>query len=384
MARGASIDAAANSKGLIGLLGKLHSIQIGGDTGGGHKIKKADLIYIIRNLATLVQNGVALPKALSTIANEKSLQKYADLLETIRRKVAAGEAFSKTLSQFPATFNTVLVNHVRVGERSGTLPSTLVQITEQLENADNLKRTVIKKLSYPIMLTVAGIVAVTFMLLFVVPIFEETYATSKVPLPLITRFMIASGAFLASHGWWLTLLGVGAIFTVRYLRKNPEYAFRMDGMLLRLPLFGPWLRDMAVLQFMEVLGNMLEGGFTMVDALRVSGGSVSNHAVKRSVDDLQTAVTRGERFSRELNRHSELFPPVVSQLIIVGEQTGTVPQATVDVRKHLRREIERTTNMLVGTIEPILTISLAGMIGCILLAIYLPMFDMIGAMNPSH
>jgi len=384
MAKATTTNVKSSGAGLIGILTKLHSVQIGGGQAGGNKIKKADLIYIIRNLATLVDNGVALPKALATLANEKSLRKYADLLETIRRKVAAGEAFSKTLSQFPATFNTVLINHIRVGERSGTLPATLIQITEQLENADNLKRTVVKKLAYPIMLTVAGIVSVTFMLLFVVPIFEETYSTSKVELPFVTRFMIAAGAFLAGHGWWLFLLGVGSVFGVRYLRKNPEYAYQMDRTLLRLPVFGHWLRDMAVLQFMEVLGNMLEAGFTMVDALRISGGSVSNYAVKRSVDELQSAVTRGERFSRELDRHSELFPPVVSQLIIVGEQTGTVPKATADVRQHLRREIERTTNVLVGTIEPILTISLAGMIGCILLAIYLPMFDMIGAMNPGH
>jgi len=243
---------------------------------------------------------------------------------------------------------------------------------------------VVKKLAYPIMLTVVGILAVTFMLLFVVPIFEETYATSGVPLPFITRFMIGAGAILASQGWWMALLIIGTVFGIRYARKNPEYAFKMDQLLLKIPLFGHWLRDMAVLQFMEVLGNMLEAGFTMVDALRISGGSVGNHAVKRSVEELQMAVTRGERFSRELERHSELFPPVVSQLVIVGEQTGTVPKATSDVRKHLRREIDRTTDLLVGTIEPILTVSLACMIGCILLAIYLPMFDMIGAMNPGH
>lgn len=384
MARSATVNAKSSNGGLLALLGKLHSIQIGGNSSGGQKIKQADLIYILRNLTTLVDNGVALPKALATLANEKSLQKYSELLETIRRKVAAGEAFSKALAQFPATFSELLINHIRIGERSGSLPMTLSQITDQLENSNNLKRTVVKKLAYPIMLTVAGIAAVTFMLLFVVPIFEETYATSKVALPFVTRFMIGAGAFLATHGWWIFLLGAAAVVTVRYLRKKPDFAFKMDRLLLQMPVFGHWLRDMAVLQFMEVLGDMLGAGFTMVDALRISGGSISNHAVKRSVEELQSAVTRGERFSRELDRHAELFPPVVSQLIIVGEQTGTVPKATMDVRKHLRREIERTTNVLVGTIEPVLTIALASMIGGILLAIYLPMFDMIGAMNPGH
>ncbi|REJ68999.1 MAG: type II secretion system F family protein [Planctomycetota bacterium] len=383
MAQSAPAQARSKPANKIGVLAKLHSIQIGGGKAGS-RINKADLIYIIRNLATLVANGVALPKALHTLSHERSLQKYADMLDTIRRKVAAGESFSKTLALFPETFSSLLINHVRVGERAGTLPSTLVQITEQLETSDNLKRAIVKKLAYPIMLTVVGTLAVTFMLLFVVPIFEETYAETGVPLPLVTRFMIGSGAFLATHGWWLFLLGLGIVFGVRYARRNPDYAYLMDRQLLHLPLFGDWLRDIAVLQFMEVLGNMLEAGFTMVDALRISAGSVGNYAVKRSVEELQSAVTRGERFSRELERHGELFPPVVSQLVIVGEQTGTVPKATADVRQHLKREIERKTSLLVGTIEPILTIGLASMIGCILLAIYLPMFDMIGAMNPGH
>jgi len=150
---------------------------------------------------------------------------------------------------------------------------------------------------------------------------------------------------------------------------------------LRWPLFGNFFRDLAVLQFMDVLGNLLESGYTVVEALGGSVDAISNRAVRKSVAELQSAVTRGERFSRELDRQGDLFPPVVSQLVIVGEKTGNLAKASNFIREHLRREIERTTNILVGTIEPILTIGMACMIGMILLAIYLPMFDMIGAMN---
>jgi type IV pilus assembly protein PilC len=155
----------------------------------------------------------------------------------------------------------------------------------------------------------------------------------------------------------------------------------MDRAILHMPLLGHWFRDLAVLQFMDVLGILLDSGYTVVEALGSSADAISNMAVKKSVQGLRDAVTRGERFSRELDKQGDLFPPVVSQLVIIGEKTGNLAKSTAFIRVHLRREIERTTNILVGTIEPILTIGMACVIGGILLAIYLPMFDMISAMN---
>jgi len=373
----------AAAKPSLGLFARLHSIKIGGSNASqATKIKRRDLSYIIRNLATLVGNGLSLPKALGTIARERSLRKYASQLEVIRRRVETGESFSSALAQFPETFTEVMINQIHVGERAGTLAATLLRLTEQLDSADNLKARVLKKLSYPIVLVVVGGLAVTFMLLFVIPVFEKTYAGSGVPLPMITQVMIYGGDFLSSYGIVLVFLAVAGAIGYRYARNNPIAARKMDAWLLRTPVVGDWFRDMAVLQFMEVLGNLLEAGFTVADALRVSAGSVTNRAVRHSVGELHSAVVRGERFSLELDRHDELFPPIVNQLVIVGEKTGTLAKATAEIRNHLQRQIERTTNVMVGTIEPVLTISLAAMIGCILLAIYLPMFDMIGAMNP--
>ncbi len=134
-----------------------------------------------------------------------------------------------------------------------------------------------------------------------------------------------------------------------------------------------------MLQFIEVFGNLIESGFTVVEALRVSVKVVRNRVMRQGIEALQAAVNRGERFSRELDRHADLFPPVVTQLIVIGEQTGNLRSVTSHIRDHLRREIDRYTVALVGTLEPVLTISLAATIAFILLAIYLPMFDMIGA-----
>lgn len=345
------------------------------------KIRRRELTFLLRNLSTLVDNGLPLAKTLATLAEERSLRKYASFLDELRRQVESGATFSSALAAHPATFSPVVVNQVRVGERAGTLAATLDRIAAQLEGADKIRSQAIRKLAYPAVLMVAGALSVSFMLLFVIPVFQQTYDEAGVPLPWITRFLISAAEVAKVYGWIAPVAIVAAVVAFKQLRKNPQTGVRVDGAILQLPLFGEWLRNICVLQFMEVLGNLLESGFTVVEALSVSSGALGNQAVRKSVEGLQLAVTRGERFSRELDKLGELFPPVVSQLIVVGEKTGNLTKTTAHIREHLRREIERQTALLVGVLEPVLTISLAVMIGTILLAIYLPMFDMIGAMN---
>ena len=261
------------------------------------------------------------------------------------------------------------------------MAGALTRIADQLEKANRVRSQVIRRLSYPAVLVVAGAMAVTFMLGFVIPVFEEIYAESHVPLPGVTQTLIVAGHWTVNYGWIVPLVGLGLAAGIKQYRSSPTSAARMDGVMLRVPLLGDWLRNLAVLQFMDVFGDLLASGFKVVEALDISSRSVGNRAIRQSVEDLQTAVTRGERFGRELDQLGDLFPPVVSQLIAVGEQTGTMAKAASEIRKHLEKEIERQTNIMVGTIEPVLTVILAGSIAVILLAIYLPMFDMIGTVG---
>jgi type IV pilus assembly protein PilC len=337
------------------------------------------LSYVLRNLATLLNTGASLTRSLSTLAQERSLRSYAALLETVRHRLESGDTFSNSLAAFPDTFDEVLVNQIKAGERAGTLAGTLDQISKQMEQRDNVRSQVLRKLSYPIVLVVAGSIAVTFLLVFVVPLFQKTYDEIGIPLPLVTRLLLAIGNLVVSYGWIALITVIAVPFVLRRLRDNPAAAVKMDQAMFRLPVFGHWLRSIAVLQFIEVFGNLIESGFTVVEALRVSIKVVRNRVMRQGIESLQAAVNRGERFSRELDRHAELFPPVVTQLIVIGEQTGNLRSVTSHIRDHLRREIDRYTATLVGTLEPVLTISLAATIAFILLAIYLPMFDMIGA-----
>jgi type IV pilus assembly protein PilC len=345
------------------------------------KLKDRDLVFILRNLATLTSSGVSLPKALGTLAEEKALEKHRDMLQSIRRHLENGESFSTALSHYGATFDNVMVSQIKVGEHSGTLNETLTTIARHREDSNRLRSEITKKLAYPALLVLMGSVVITFLLTYVIPVFKDTYDKAKVPLPFITKLLITVGELAKGYGLFVLAAVAITVLVIRQLRKRPEIASKMDAKLLDLPVLGNWLRDISVLQLMEVLGSLMDAGYNIAEALGEAGQAVGNRAIRQSVRDLQSAIHRGEKFSRELERHGDMFPPIVSQLVIVGEQTGALAKATGHIRDHLQREIERKTNLFVGTIEPTLTISLAAAVAAILMAIYLPMFDMVNTIK---
>lgn len=346
-----------------------------------NSLKPHELTFLLSNLSTLVGNGVPLPKALATLAKEDSLARHRDMLEALRSKVESGMAFSTAMSQFPHLADKLTVNQVRLGERSGTLADTLQKLSSSRNKTAELRKDIVKKLSYPGLLIVVGSGLITFLLIYVVPVFQETYDSAGVPLPFITELLISVGTFVKQFGWMIVAAVLLSVVAIKHLRKQEDFALRMDRLLLKMPLFGNMLRDMAVLQLMEVLQNLMEAGYTLAEALCETADSVGNQFVRKGVRQLQSAVQRGERFSRELERHEEMFPPIVNQLVIIGESTGQLTRATNDICDYLRKEIERKTSLIVGALEPILTISLAAAIAVVLLAIYLPMFDMVGTVS---
>jgi len=345
------------------------------------KLKDRDLVFLLRNLATLTESGVSLPKALGTLAQERALEKHREMLTSIRQHLENGVSFHAALGKYQDQFGTVMINQIKVGEHAGTLAETLTTIARHRDEGFRLRSEIIRKMAYPILLVVMGSAVIMFLLTYVIPVFEETYTNARVPLPFITQLLIHVGDITKSYGWMLLVIGATILLGLPQVRRRPDLAHKMDAAILRLPMLGNWLRDVSVMQFMEVLGSLMEAGYTLAEALGEAAQAVDNRVIRQSARDLQGAIRRGERFSREIERHGETFPPIVSQLVIVGEQTGTLTRATSHIRDYLHREVERKTNIFVGTIEPVLTISLAAAIAAILLAIYLPMFDMVNTIK---
>jgi type II secretory pathway component PulF len=342
-------------------------------------LRSHELTFVLRNVATLVGNGVPLPRALATLAQEDTLARHRDILNAIRRKVETGTPFSTALAECPGVCDRLTAAQIKIGERAGTLAETLNHLAQHRDKSRELRQQIVKKLAYPGMLVVLGSGLITFLLLYVVPVFEQTYAEAHVALPFVTQLLIGAGAVVKNYFAIVAVAAIALLLAMLQVRKNDHVAARMDAALLRAPMCGRWLRDIAVLQLMDALNNLMSAGFTLAEALRQTADSVNNRAVRRGVRSLQSAVERGERFSRELERLNDLFPPIVNQLVVVGESTGQLTKATADICDHLRREIERKVGLMVGALEPALTISLAAAIAMILLAIYLPMFDMVNA-----
>jgi len=326
-------------------------------------------------------NGISIPQALDTICKESSFSKYRKILRTLSDTIKSGSSLSNGMKKFPASFPSLMIHQVRIGEQAGTLQQTLKQIVRQLEDGSKIRSFIIKKMTYPALLVVAGIGSVTFMLTSVIPTFQKMYEENGAVLPWITQFLINISESLQSNAVLIVTSLIGIAVTATIAMKYPTSRRLIDEWILRIPLLGKWFRNLSILQFMETLSNLLDSGFNLVDALQPASKAVGNRYLRRKLQNLHGAIRRGEKFSVAMQREKDLFPPVVNQLVVVGEKTGQLPDITAEIREHLKEEVQTKTSAMLGTIEPILTSGLAFAIGGILLAVYLPMFDMIGSAN---
>ena len=368
--------------GLIGFLRKLNSIEIGPKRKGDPtKIKMAPLADLLRMLLMLQENGLSIPKALTSLAADRSSVKYRSVLNRLRMTIEAGGSLSRGMEHYPRTFTPMQVQQIRIGEKSGSLNKALARVCEQMERQVALRKRIIKKVSYPALILLAGIGLMVFMCVVVVPEFEIVFSSSGVALPVVTRMVTAASRMVMSYGW--LSLPIGLAFTGAWIaaRSRPKVSRKLDNCLLKIPLAGPWLRDAAVLQFAEGISSMVECGYTPVDAIGVAAECVRNREVRAAVEHVSRNVQRGEKLSDELSKYDRFFPATLCQLVGVGEQSGDFPKAMRGTCEHLRERLETRMDATVGMLEPALTIGLAIMIGTMVLSIYTPMFHMFEVME---
>ncbi len=324
----------------------------------------------------LLENGLSLPKSLSSLAADRSSRKYRHVLLKLRMTIEAGDLLSTAMERYPRTFNKMQVQQIRIGERSGSLEKALARVCEQMERKVALKKRIVKKVSYPILISIAGAGLMIFMCVVVVPEFETVYSSSGVDLPTVTRVVTAISRTVLNY-YWTVIPVVGCIATIWwFMRSRPSLSRKMDNAFLYIPMVGPWLRDIAVLQFAEGVSSMVECGYTPVDAVQVAVDCIGNREVKAAGERIRRSVQRGEKLSSELTKNERFFPPTLCQLIAVGEQSGNFPKAMRGTCEHLRERLETRIDASVGLLEPMLTIGLAIAIGGIVLSIYTPMFHM--------
>lgn len=346
-----------------------------------YRLPGRDLASMFSMLCTLLDNGMPLQKALTALATDPSLKKHAPLLKRIANRMVEGTSFHAAIGAFQTAFPPSVVQQVKLGEHSGNLSSALKRISNQVEGWLKIRSSLVQKLSYPMLVIVAGSGLMTFMLTVVVPQFETIYSESKVDLPWVTSVVTGLSRAIG-HYLWLAIFPIIAIIVgIIRIRTNANSRRTFDRVLTMLPLVGSFFRDISVLQFLRSVHALSEAGFVPIDAISQACYTVSNRHVRSQLERLSMVLVHGTKLSVAMNELEHLIPSSVRQLIMVGEHSGNITKACEGSCEFIENRLSRRISGMMGAIEPILTVGLATCIGWVVLAMYMPMFKMFDVLD---
>ena len=300
-------------------------------------------------------------------------KKLAEVLIEVRNNVETGNPLSTSLAQHPDVFPPLMVNMVRAGEVGGFLDGVLLQIAENYEAEVKLKSKVKSAMTYPVVVFVMAILAVTGMLLFIVPVFAKMFEGLGAELPLPTRILVRLSEIL-KMGFPFLIVGFIAFVVVwRKVKRKDRVVNVIDPIKLKMPVFGPLIQKIALSRFTRNFGTMLHAGVPILQSLDIVADTSGNVVVARAVRDVQESVRRGETLTAPLAQHA-VFPPMVVQMMSVGEDTGALDEMLHKISEFYDQEVEATTEALTSLIEPLMIAFLGGIIGAMIVAMYMPIF----------
>jgi type IV pilus assembly protein PilC len=343
---------------------------------GMNRVKLKDLAIFSRQFATMINSGLPLIRALTILVDQTENKKLAETIELVRADVEAGSDLSTAMSKHPKIFSKLIVSMIRAGEASGTLDTVLLRIAAMIEADVRLRSKIKSAMTYPIIVFVFAVVLSGVMLVFIVPVFADMFADLGGELPLLTRVLVNLSNFVASWAGVITFIVVpaGLWFAYKRVRATEKGRFTLDVMKLKVPVFGPLFHKIAMSRFARNLSTLLASGVPILQALEITADTVNNGPVGAAVKDVQDSVREGQSIARPLANH-EVFPPMVVQMIAVGEETGNVDGMLDKVADFYDTEIEATTESLTAMMEPLMIGVIGGIVGGMVIALYLPMFQ---------
>ncbi|BDO42326.1 type II secretion system F family protein [Cellulomonas sp. NTE-D12] len=341
---------------------------------GGKKVKLKDLSVMARQLATMINSGLSLLRALSILAEQTESAALSKILAQVRSDVETGVAFSVALGKHPDVFPPLMVNMVRAGEVGGFLDEVLLSIAANFEKDVQLRSKIRSAMTYPVVVFVVAILAMVGMLLFIVPIFAKMYAGLGANLPFLTRLlMVMSNGLKWTIGPVIIAIVAFAFWWKRH-KNDDAVRERVDPWKLKVPVFGLLARKIAVSRFTRNFGTMIHAGVPILQALDIVGETSGNIVVEHAAKAVQESVRRGESLAGPLAQHP-VFPPMVVQMISVGEDTGALDTMLAKVADFYDSEVEAMTEQLTSLIEPIMIVGVGGIIGFIVIGMYMPIFQ---------
>lgn len=343
----------------------------------GARVNDKDLVVFTRQFATMIGAGLPLVQALEILSKQTENKGFANIIGEVKNDVEGGSTFADALRKYPRVYSDLYTNMVAAGEAGGILDTILVRLATYIEKAQSLKRKVKGAMVYPSVVITVAILCIVIIMVFVVPTFSKMFKQLGGDLPAPTQLVITMSQFLAGTGGLVLLASVIAfiVFIIQFRRTETGKKV-IDRILLRLPIVGILLRKVAVAKFTRTLGTLISSGVPILDGLNITARTAGNKVVEKSVLEVRQGVSEGQTIAEPLS-NSKVFPPMVTQMIAVGESTGALDNMLDKIADFYDDEVDIAVANLTSMIEPILMVFLGGTVGFIVVAMYLPIFKLI-------
>jgi type IV pilus assembly protein PilC len=340
-----------------------------------------ELVIFTRQFATMIDAGLPLVQCLEILADQQPNPTFKEVLKAVKADVEQGGTFADSLRKHPKPFDELYVNLVAAGEVGGILDTILNRLSIYLEKADALKRKVKGAMVYPITILVVAFGVMTLLLVKVIPVFEKMFKDFGGQLPGPTQAVLNLSHFMQDWIVWILLAVVGVVVAfVQARRRLPNFRYRTDAIFLKLPLFGPLLKKVAVARFSRTLGTMISSGVPILDALDICARTAGNKVIELALQKTKAAISEGKTIAEPLNA-ARVFPGMVVQMVAVGEQTGAMDAMLSKIADFYDDEVDAGVAALTAMMEPLMMVFLGGSIGSILIAMYLPIFKIAEAVK---
>jgi len=344
------------------------------------KVPTREIVIFTRQFATMIDAGLPLVQCLEILSSQQENKTFKKVLTDVKQSVEGGSTLAESLKKHPKVFDALFVNLVKAGETGGVLDTILRRLSTFLEKSEALKRKVKGAMVYPIVMILVAVAVVGILLVFVIPVFKEMFAGAGQKLPAPTLFVIGLSEFVQNYIWFM-LIGAGFLtYALRKYYHTSQGKLFFDSMALRVPGLGNLIEKVAVARFCSTLGTMLSSGVPIMDSLAVTAKTAGNVVIENAVVNARRAVAEG-RFMADPLMETGVFPNMVVRMIAVGEATGALDAMLAKISEFYESEVDTAVQSLTQLLEPVMIVFLGGVCGGMVIAMYLPIFSMAGAVS---
>jgi type IV pilus assembly protein PilC len=344
------------------------------------KISMRDIVIFTRQFSTMINAGLPLVQALDILAKQSENPALKDVTMSVVFDVESGHTVADAFRKHPNAFSDLYVNMVAAGEAGGILDTILMRLATFMEKNDALVRKVKGAMIYPGVISSVAAIAISVLLIFVIPTFERMFASVGLALPLPTRVVIAMSKFLTGYWWAVIALGVGGVYMFKKYYASNEGKLVIDRLMLKAPVLGDVLRKSSVSRFTRTLGTLIGSGVSILEGLEITAKTAGNRVISDAIMESRASIAGGETIAAPLQK-SQVFPPMVISMIAVGEQTGGLDEMLSKIADFYDEEVDAAVSNLLSLMEPVMIVFLGVVVGGMVVAMYLPIFDMINAVQ---